>query len=125
MVLKCFIALVPNVIFTKLSSSSLTKRQNKLECFFLASLSSPVLYLQTGSQNTLQLLHSRVGSCLGWKGLSVTNGLAYLASSSVTKEKKFYVINTMSLTAETCEKFESFPIKNFYIFFSLSLAMAK
>ncbi len=43
----------------------------------------------------------------------------------MTKEKKFYVINTKSLTAETCEKFENFPVKIFINFFSLSLAMTQ
>jgi hypothetical protein len=74
-------------------SSSLTYRQNKLVRLSLASLSSLVQYLQVSLPSSgalerwaLALLPNII---LGWKGLLVTNGVAYSSSSLSVKEKKF------------------------------------
>jgi hypothetical protein len=74
--------------------------RNKLEYLSLASISSLVQCLRVRAEptrvKTFQVPHSRVGSWpyirLGWKGLPVTNALAYYENSQLTATKSLITL---------------------------------
>jgi hypothetical protein len=47
-----------------------------------------------GEHLEVSTLRHDIRNRLGWKGFSGTNALAYLASSSAKKKKKFYIVES-------------------------------
>jgi hypothetical protein len=97
---KSFIPLSSGDNVPNLFSLSLMNRPNRLECVSLTSLSSWVYYLQTSigpvprMEYLSVLLYGRLPTLYShWKGLSEPNSLAYMAYSSVTKNKCFVILS--------------------------------
>ncbi len=86
---KSSITLAPGVSVISIFSLSLTKRSNKLSHLSFTSFSSLVYYWQVRPVVILGLTLTGfiTNIRLGCKSLQVTNGLAYLTSSSVTPKK--------------------------------------